>query len=405
MKIIKFFLKIILIILVVNMPSFAASIKKDKLEVKFDNPVVTEPTDQSFVEKNNNHPLIVTSKKLLKEGVVSDNEHNNNLKKQGLTVHYGSRANNTMSKATYNNLKRDLAHSIAESGKEGKNNYPGNAKTVNVGNLYKLKSGPRKEAYLGANLIDFSKYFNKENKKLAKKYIGTEAPFSSDDYFRMITDTKSRILVSLTTDVDNKENSSFRIIRGGIGIEQHFIKLNEYVEFDDYKVECTDEFIRESEISDAKIIVKTLKISNNTESYNVHHIIYKDWNNDQFTSRPENMLDLISAIRESQKKLSSYNDFITVNCGYGYGRTSILILIDQVANIISERLNSKGIDLNTQIDIELEPMIYSLQNELAYRAVTDVYENASERLEDTRTQISYIYDYFLSEKLAKNISK
>lgn len=226
-----------------------------------------------------------------------------------------------------------------------------------------LKSGPNLNSYLGANLVDFNKYTMNEN----QKYIATEAPFDVSDYYCMIIDTKAKILVSLTTDEDAKSDSDFALIRGqNKPVDLHHLKPGSTLKFDDFIVEL----IEEEDLSDT-LIIKYIRIINGPFSYLINHIIYKNWFDGEFAAHPDNIINIIKAIDHSQETTGSTNQNpIVVNCGYGYGRTAVLILADQIKNMLRNYTNKvESID-EIAVALELTPMIWSIQNEIAKGALT-----------------------------------
>jgi protein tyrosine phosphatase len=336
--------------------------------VKFSRPV-TEPPSDSLLDYT--HPLVKASSEIL-QTTKSDKEHNDALVNQGLTVHPGSRANNVIPRDIFDKLEKEFPYSKNRTA-------PMNGRMVQVRNLYQLKSGPRAGSYLGANLIDFSQYGG-----TLHRYIATEAPFYADDYWRMVIDQKSQILVSLTTEDDNK--ITFPALRGNIPIDLHHLKKGEKVEIDDrYIIQNEKEEIFQSSSDQEKILIKHLKVTDTKDnsSYLIHHIIYRDWYDGKLVEHPQSLVNLLQAIDYSEGTFKLCAKIpIIVNCGYGYGRTAVVILAHQIHHMLT-------LVKNTNIDVELEPMLYSLQDQLAYKALVGADDDKRTKYQNFKTLIEY----------------
>jgi len=204
--------------------------KKDKQDLSIENqkkPIVigldkkSEKVDyDKLVANNDQHPLVMASSEFLKmkgnceSSILQSNlDHNLALFQKGLSPHYGSRVNNVIPSYESDKLVKTFPHSLEKL-------FPMNRRITNILNLYRLKTGERKGCYLGANVFDFSSDLLNGGDQ---KYIATEAPYDRLDYYRMVIDSKSRILVSLTTDVDDSEKEAFPKIRNGIKTNIHHL--------------------------------------------------------------------------------------------------------------------------------------------------------------------------------------
>lgn len=351
------------------------------ITVKFDRPA-QEPNYDLLLDQPH-HPLIHASAAAL-EQVTSDREHNEYLVRQGHTCHRGSRANNIITLSTFQTLARELEYSKGFA-------HPMNGRPVNIDNLYRLKTGPRRQAYLGANLFDFSSYLNDD-----QLYIATEAPYHLDDYFRMVIDTNSRVLVSVTTDDDNSEEAIFFKIRDGISVDLHHLSPDTLCPIDEHGfVAYEREVIRTPKFGGAPLTVAHYKVSNGDNSYLIHHIKYKNWV-DNYPGHNTCLLELIAAINESQQELQTHSrNPVTVNCGFGYGRTASMILIHQISRMIpaiikSQHLTSQSMILNENIQIDLWGMIYSLQEQLAYKALIGMSASPEDRFNKFYAEVQQV---------------
>jgi protein tyrosine phosphatase len=156
-----------------------------------------DPQDfEKMVNDHPNHPLIKISTEFLSKKESNDithehtdTQHNKNITSLGLAPHIGSRVNNVIPAAEFENLQKNLpCTSLMHN------------RIINFLNLYQLKTGERKGQYLGANIFNFSTVLPTTGNQ---HYIATEAPYDKFDYYRMVIDCNATILVSLTTDIDD----------------------------------------------------------------------------------------------------------------------------------------------------------------------------------------------------------
>lgn len=363
------------------------------IPVKFDRPA-REPNYDSLLARPD-HPLILASSYALVK-VKSDREHNEHLVHMGYTCHRGSRANNVIPLDKFHRLTRELEHSKAVAN-------PMNGRPVNIDNLYRLKAGSRKGAYLGANLFNFSSYHDDD-----QLYIATEAPYYPEDYFRMVIDTNSRVLVSVTTEADNGEEAVFFKIRDGVRIDLHHLPTHSYCQLDeDCLVTSVEEVTRAPKFGGEPLTIAHYQVSNATDSYFIHHIKYKNWI-DNYPGHNSCMLELIAAIDEAQRELQTNSiNPITVNCGFGYGRTASLILTHQISRIIpdiirKQNLSSHSIVRDEDIHIDLSGMIYALQEQLAYKALIGLGGCPEDRFNKFYAEVQQVVGALIRSRLTGN---
>jgi protein tyrosine phosphatase len=298
------------------------------VKLSFSNPLISEP---DFDKINKGHVL---------------SEHSGEMYRKGLTVHLGSRANNVGNKEV----------SVIDSDGVCRRNRIANAHT-----LYQLKTGPNKGKFLGANIFDFSE---QNHNGACQKYIASEAPFSVDDYYRMIIDTKTRVLVSLTQAGDTKEYRDF------IPSDNFHLIKRTIVEFDDIKIECTEELV------DANLITKKLKVKEpSKQPYNIIHLIYKNWPDaDKLKSFTVNeLVNVMKTIDKCQAELNATEkNPICVNCMYGFGRTGAFILMHQLYKMLTPLIHeTKDLQKLLPAEVDIEPMIYTIQSKLAKGAAAE----------------------------------
>jgi len=363
------------------------------IPVKFDRPA-REPNYDLLLARPD-HPLIRASSAALAI-VQSDREHNEYLVQMGYTCHRGSRANNVIPLDKFQGLTRDLEHSKSVAN-------PMNGRPVNIDNLYRLKTGARKGAYLGANLFNFSSYHDDD-----QLYIATEAPYHPEDYFRMVIDTGSRVLVSVTTEADNGEEAAFFKIRDGIRIDLHHLPIHSHFQIDEQSlVTSVQEVTRAPRFGGAPLTVAHYKVTDGDNSYFIHHIKYKDWL-DNYPGHNSCMLELIAAINEAQQELQTDSKHpITVNCGFGYGRTASLILIHQISRIIpditrNQNLASRSMVRDEDIQLDLPGMIYALQEQLAYKALIGLGGCPEDRFNKFYAEVQQVVGALIRSRLAGN---
>jgi protein tyrosine phosphatase len=343
--------------------------------IKFTPP--SQVKDFEEILNDNQHNLLVKASKMILAYAKSDAEHNEAMVKAGLTVHRGSRANNLVTTTALDALLKTLPRTRPSYN-------PMNNRILNFDNLYRLKTGPRAGAHLGANLFDLSDYIRQEN---TQKYIATEAPYDIRDYFRMVIDSKSKILISLTTDIDNDENGVFNEIRDGVRVDLHHLAVDDELKIDGYKIKCITEAKNSKKYGDHDFTIKHISFSKGEDSYLIHHFIYKNWLDGKLLENEKDLLDLIIEINKSKLELNSdYSNPITVNCGYGYGRTGSLILFHQLSEILPKE---KGV-----ISVEIEPMIKAIEHNIGFGAPVGINAARSQkRIEIIKEQAEYILNH------------
>lgn len=219
------------------------------------------------------------------------------------------------------------------------------------GTLYQLKSGPRKGMMLGANVVSYEDLGG-----TPQIYIASEAPFHSDDYYRMVIDTGARTLVSLTTDQDIYSR------RKAHPVDAHHLEVGKTITFDSSSrkepvpsVTCVKEYEFNSPYPDCSPIkIRKYQVrKEGAEPYDVHHIICKDWRDHGSPAKPNDAAALVMAVNSSQKILGKSP--VVVNCGYGQGRTNVFIMMHQMERMIAKQMGEM-LPANTPADKRLMAM-------------------------------------------------
>lgn len=297
----------------------------------FANQVAIDPRRSIFdgrIINNSDHSLIKARSQFLRINQnTSCAEHNQNLVTLGLSPHSGSRVNNVLTSDEFERLRN-----CGEI-------YYMQERPVNFLNLYRLINGPHRDMFMGANILNIDSY----------SYIATEAPYDRDDFYRMILDKKARIIVSLTTEKDDlPETDTFYPLRTGISVALHHLTEGDTVKIEDGSIQ----FISEIEQND--ITTKILRVTRHQqEPYVIHHILVKKWMDGTLASSANDMRYLLKRIKQSESELNPHSDNpLVVNCGYGYGRTGILILMHQLMHQHDQgKLNLDTLDINSLMKI------------------------------------------------------
>ncbi|AIK96657.1 protein-tyrosine phosphatase family protein [Candidatus Odyssella acanthamoebae] len=323
---------------------------------------------EKMINEHPDHPLIKVSteflsKKESNEGahVHTDTQHNKNITSLGLSPHIGSRVNNVIPSTEFEGLQKNLPCT-----------FPMNGRMINFLNLYQLKTGDRKGQYLGANIFNFSDVLSTKNNQ---QYIATEAPYDKFDYYRMVIDCNAAILVSLTTDKDDSEAGAFPKLRNGLSVVLHHLKKDEIIDVDGYEVKVTEERVKHLG-SQTDILIKTLVISKGEEKRELHHIIYKNWLDGSLGSSAEALASLLLTIHHSEKILGSKDtNPLVVNCGYGYGRTGILILMHQLSKMLPTDVNLYDL---SKITVDINPLLTVIESNIAQGSPIGIYNTEQE---------------------------
>ncbi len=311
------------------------------------------------------HPLIRASNEFLcrknSNGIDhshTDTEHNKSITFAGLAPHIGSRVNNVIPPEEFEYLEKNLPFPCT---------FPMNGRIINFLNLYQLKTGERKGQYLGANIFNFSQVLSSTGKQ---QYIATEAPYDKSDYYRMVIDSKAVILVSLTTDTDDSETGAFSKFRNGLSVALHHLKNDEIINVDDYEIKVIEERVEHLE-PQTDILIKSIAISKGEEHRKLHHIIYKNWLDGSLGGSASALASLLRTIQHSEKVLDAKaTNPLIVNCGYGYGRTGILILMHQLSKMLPADLDNYDL---SKITVDINPLLNVLESNIAQGSPIGLY--------------------------------
>lgn len=327
---------------------FSHPMANDQALDKFDKTILSNPE----------HSLIQASSKYTSNNPMATcADYNNHMAEIGITPHPGSRANNVLTRSQITQFQR--------CGKV----YFMQTRPINFLNLFQLKTGPHTGQYMGANQFTLKD----------ASYIATEAPFNRDDYYRMILDTNAKILVSLTTATDDlPETNTFFPLRGGLSVALHHLKAGESISFENNQVSFLSEFEKDG------ITTKVLQVTpNNNTPYTIHHIIVKKWMDGTLASSATDLRLLLKRIERSEQELQTNSaNPLTVNCGYGYGRTGILILMHQ----LMRKLNTGELELS---NLDIQPLLSAIELNVAYGSPTgpDSRESEKKRLKNIASEV------------------
>jgi protein tyrosine phosphatase len=142
----------------------------------------------------------------------------------------------------------------------------------------------------------------------------------------------------------------------------HHLKKDEIIHVDGYEVKVTEERVEQLQ-SQTNILIKTLVISKGEEKRELHHIIYKNWLDGSLGSSAEDLASLILTIHHSEKILGSKGtNPVVVNCGYGYGRTGILILMHQLSKMLPPDIDLYDL---SKITVDIKPLLNVIEANIA----------------------------------------
>lgn len=192
---------------------------------------------------------------------------------------------------------------------------------VNPTTLYQLKSGDNNGKIIGGNVFTLNHC----------KYFVSEAPFCAADYFRVINDLNITACVSLARPNHDEYNN-----RKDKPLNLHYIKLGDYILFDDIKAECTEEITINLE-SDSYI-----KKSISVNGKKVTHFIYEGWQ-DMGSASAYVLYNLVKDVYETAH-INNTKPNIAVNCKYGFGRSPafaiLYIMYSQIVDIKKQSLTN-----------------------------------------------------------------
>ncbi|AZL15977.1 protein-tyrosine phosphatase family protein [Rickettsiales endosymbiont of Stachyamoeba lipophora] len=300
---------------------------------------------------------------------------NKNLK--AYAVHQGSRIKNIIE----HNGKNNEGRGRVNDGLDDKRELYG-FERMNPETVIKLEAGTNKGKVLGANLCQFE----------AQDYVVCEAPYSIEEYYRMVLQTNSKILVSVakpqTDDISYRKN---------FPVDLHYITKGEHTNFADTVITCIEEQILP--LGKLKGKVKTLEVKQgNSKTEQIKHIIFEEWI-DRGGSDVQSLYELVKFTQKSIEELNILDQSlrrICVNCKYGFGRSSTLAILMEVYKDIQEFYNLSSTPANSfaekilqekkELSLDLTKYIYKLSEdvmtgagELHFKQVQEFYEYAKQQ--------------------------
>ncbi|KAL5948448.1 protein tyrosine phosphatase H4, partial [Microplitis demolitor] len=166
--------------------------------------------------------------------------------------------------------------------------------------------------YIHANCVDGFMEIN--------KFICSQGPKknSCEDFWRMVLEQESCIIVSLT-ETDDEDQVCY----------EYWVKEEDYeLAFGRYVVK-TLEIIEESSFTRTRL--RLTDVSSDT-SREIHHFWYPHWSDYGNPTNPAEILNLISKVNQKRKEMKKTADSqpgpIVVHCSAGIGRTGTFCTID-----------------------------------------------------------------------------
>ncbi|MBN8827837.1 MAG: hypothetical protein J0H68_03940 [Sphingobacteriia bacterium] len=208
------------------------------------------------------------------------------------------------------------------------------------------------EKFWGAN---FFKFEGNNYQGSDQPYIVYESPYKTEHFYNMIVKTNMRVLVNVSTKNDNIA------YRKDYPLNLHFLNLNQTLNLEqNVSVTCFKEENHNLK-NDEKVLIKYLRINNETQSYECRQLIYQHWEDgekyktleDRFKVNQntiESLLELVELTDNNLKELSpnsSYSQGLAVTGKYGFGRSPAFIVMFEIyKQIKSEISKQKNIPIN-----------------------------------------------------------
>ena len=178
-----------------------------------------------------------------------------------------------------------------------------------------------KSNYINANHVDVTQELDEESKKKAP-YIATQAPLdhTKEDFWRMVYEKNSPMIVNLTSPDDEKSNKTSLY----------------WPSKPDIEVSSEMTVKRLSEHPDGKFVIRTFEIARRGHgSKQVTMIHYTGWP-DQGVLERTDLEKLAMHVKNSEKDTSDKGPTV-VHCSAGVGRTGTVITYLQVKKQLSEK--------------------------------------------------------------------
>ncbi|GAB1602220.1 tyrosine-protein phosphatase non-receptor type 11-like [Argonauta hians] len=213
--------------------------------------------------------------------------------------------------------------------------------------------------YINANIITMTDEDGVEPKK---KYMATQGPLQTTvaDFWRMVWQDNSRVIVMTTKEVERGKQKSMRywpkehetkelVIPGG----KMFIKgvrETSHAEFE----------VREFEVSR-----KTNKVESPRRIFHYHFMIWPDYG---VPSDPGTVLNFLQMVNEQQESIPDSGPFV-VHCSAGIGRTGTFIVIDMIIDKIKRHGLDCEIDIQKTIQMVRSQRSGLVQTEAQYKFI------------------------------------
>eukprot|EP01091_Cochliopodium_minus_P018426 TRINITY_DN7474_c0_g1_i1.p1 TRINITY_DN7474_c0_g1~~TRINITY_DN7474_c0_g1_i1.p1 ORF type:complete len:475 (+),score=123.32 TRINITY_DN7474_c0_g1_i1:21-1445(+) len=166
---------------------------------------------------------------------------------------------------------------------------------------------------------DTSKYINanyiRGNIEENSVFISTQAPLEDtlDDFYEMIWQAKSKIVISLSSLIENNKSKMF----------QFWPEKDKLINTKNYKISIKDEF---SERKD--IYIRILQVtSSHNKSRDIIQMHYTGWPDNEAPKDPSNVIEIYKLQRkyEEEGKKEGLSGPIIVHCSAGIGRTATYV--------------------------------------------------------------------------------
>uniref|UniRef100_A0A914WFK2 protein-tyrosine-phosphatase n=1 Tax=Plectus sambesii TaxID=2011161 RepID=A0A914WFK2_9BILA len=248
--------------------------------------------------------------------------------------------------------------------------------------LLDAKPGQVGADYINANLIEVLSSDYPEFSGLQRSYISTQGclPATVDDFWRMVWQQNSRIVVMTTKEFERGRNKCVRYWPDA-GTERRYGLKQELLVRNTSEVEAPEYMTRHFEISrlDDK--------GNPVETRTLYHWQFMAWPDHGCPSNPGsvlNFLEQVNACLENDCPKDAGPS--VVHCSAGIGRTGTFIVVDLILNQIKRIGLHCHVDIPRTVQMVREQRSGMVQTELQYRFL---YKAVTYHIDTVRKHFDY----------------
>jgi len=197
------------------------------------------------------------------------------------------------------------------------------------------------------------------------RYIAAQGPLpnTSTDFWQMVWEQQSSIIVMLTTKVE----------RGRVKCHQYWPELYETSDYNGVQVTCVKEEMSASFAFREFTVVSTQAGNHNNEERHIRQMQYISWPDHGTPEESADFLDFVMRVRQDR---SGMVEPTVVHCSAGIGRTGVLITMETAMCLIESNQPVYPLDIVRQMRDQRAMLIQtSSQYKFVCEAILRVYND------------------------------